>query len=59
MLTAADILLILCTLAPCYESGGVLHVPVPEVQTQMPEELWPRDRIDNQRVVFTPLPRGA
>jgi hypothetical protein len=59
MQTAADILLILCSLAPCHESAGVLYVPVPEVQIQMPQELWPRDRIDGQRVVFTPLPRGA
>ena len=59
MPTAAEILFVLCTLAPCHESGGTLYVPVPEVQPQMPAELWPRDTIDNRRVVFTPMPRGA
>ena len=59
MVTAADLLLILCALAPCTDVGGVLHVPVPEVHPTMPSEIWPREFIDGRDVRFVPLPRGA
>jgi hypothetical protein len=59
ILTVADILVILCALAPCVERNGLLQVPVPEVQSQMPEELWPKFNYGTQRVLFVPLPRGA
>jgi hypothetical protein len=55
----ADFLLILCTLAPCVSQNGVLQIPVPEVQSQMPEEMWPKFNCGTQRVVFVPMPRGA
>lgn len=57
--TPADLLLILCALAPCTEAGGVLHVPVPEVQPQMPSEIWPRYNLDGRNVRFVPMPGAA
>jgi len=59
MPTPAELLLILCSLAPCTEAGGVLHIPVPEVHPTMPSEIWPREIIDGQPVRFVPMPRGA
>jgi hypothetical protein len=58
-MTESAFLAILCALAPCVEYNGVLQVPVPEVQHQMPEEVWPSYQIGPRRVVFVPLPRGA
>jgi hypothetical protein len=58
-MTGTEILLILCTLAPCFEYNGVLQVPVPKVQNQMPEELWPKYHNGTQKILFVPMPRGA
>ena len=54
-----EVLIVLCSLAPCVNVNGILQVPVPEVQDQMPEEMWPGFSHGNQRVLFVPLPRGA
>jgi hypothetical protein len=59
MPSVTEFLTVLCLLAPCVEHNGVLQVPVPEVQNQMPEELWPKFNNGPQRVMFVPMPRGA
>ena len=59
MTTAADLILVLCTLAPCYHAGGELHIPVPEVSQRTWAELYPRRNYQGFRVRFVPMPRGA
>ena len=59
MLTAADVLLVLCALAPCYESGGILQVPMPEVPPRAWIEMLPTYHVDGLRVVFVPWGRAC
>jgi hypothetical protein len=56
-LTAADILLVLCSLGPCVEAGGVLQVPMMEVPPRAWIEMLPVYEVDGRRVVFVPWGR--
>lgn len=55
----AEMILVLCSLAPCVEQAGTLFIPVPEVPPRTWTELYPLYELPGIRVQFVPLPSGA
>jgi len=55
--TLCELIVLLCTLAPCVLSGDVLQVPVPEVHPR--EDMFTGPDVHGLRIRFVPLPRGA
>jgi hypothetical protein len=59
MIALYDMIVVLCTLAPCGYHGHTLHIPVPEVGRHWPEEAWPRREVGPHQILFVPMPRRA
>lgn len=55
----AEMILVLCSLAPCVEQAGTLFVPVPEVSPRTWPELYPLYELPGLRLQLVPLPVGA
>jgi hypothetical protein len=53
--TVADILVILCTLQPCYQHRDLLQVPVPEIPPRTSVEFYRGPDLPGVRVRFVPV----